>query len=61
MKNSKNILLVIGILGVCASFYGLFTAEDISIHIIGITSSGGLLCGALGFENKDCKTDQATR
>ena len=55
MKNTKNILIVISILGICASVFTIFIGEPVSTYLIGLTSSGGLLCGALDMkEESNC-------
>ena len=57
MNNVQKILLIIGILGICASVYLFFAGAPTSDYITGLTSSGGLLIVALDSkDHKKCKT-----
>ena len=45
MKNSKYILLIIGLLGVIASVYGYLKDNDIQSNLVGLICGASLIYG----------------
>lgn len=53
MKNTKFVLLTIGILGVLASFYGTVTGMDYTINLVGYICGSSLIFGYFDMKKKE--------